>query len=76
MSIYKKVTFRHANIRDNKDQPMPVHIVFGMIGAYHWSDKTASTHIYTTAGILPVLEKPEQVDEILKTISRGEIDGE
>jgi hypothetical protein len=72
MIPYRKVTFRHANIRDSKDQPMPLDIVFGTIAGWHWSDKSQSTHIYTTSGVFPVLETPAQVDQILTKTSKGD----
>ncbi len=56
---YEKVLLNHANLK------RPVHIVAGTIAFWHFAESTQCTHIYTTAGILPVVESPEQIDEIL-----------
>lgn len=65
MLYFQKVVLSHANL--NK----PVHLVMGTIAGYHWSDKSKATHVYTTGGIFPVTEKPEEIDEIIKNQTQG-----
>ena len=62
MLHYEKVVLNHANLK------RPVHIVLGTIAGYHWSDSSAATHVYTTAGVFPAVEKPEEIDEIINRL--------
>jgi hypothetical protein len=63
MTQYRRVTFNHANLK------RPVQVLIGTIAGYHWSDATASTHVYTTAGVFPVSETPDQVSVLIDTLT-------
>lgn len=59
MTHYRKVLLTHANLKK------PLHLVAGTIAGYHHSDASQATHVYTTGGVFPVNETPEQIDQIL-----------
>ncbi len=63
MIRFEKVVLSHANLK------RPVHIVAGTIAGYHWSEASKATHVYTTGGIFPVEETPEQIDTKLETLN-------
>jgi hypothetical protein len=69
MSPYKTVALNHANLQ------RPIHVVIGTIAAFHYAPATQSTHVYTTGGVFPVIESPEQIDNLLfklTTPTKGE----
>ena len=69
MNQFKRVKLNHANL--NRE----ISIVLGTIAAWHWSEASKSTHIYTTGGIFPAKETPDQVDRIIEEATKGEPNG-
>lgn len=73
MTQYKTLTFNHANLKK------PIYLVLGTIAGFHHSETTQSTHIYTTGGIFPVVETPEQVislfNELNSPVGQGDNNG-
>lgn len=70
MNPYTPVVLSHANLQ------RPVRLILGTIAGYHWSDASKATHVYTTGGVFPVSETPEDIDKKLSelTQNKGEID--
>lgn len=66
MNQYKKLYLTHANLNTK------LHLLLGTVSGYHWSDKTASTHVYTPAGVFPAKETPEQIDGLIDLLTKGE----
>lgn len=63
MIHYRALTFTHSNLK------RPVKIIAGTIAGYHAVPATEATHIYTTGGIFPVSETPEQIDVIIEQLN-------
>ena len=57
MTPYIRVQLSHATLN------RPVFLLLGTISGFHWSEATKSTHVYTTGGVFPVSESPEQLEE-------------
>lgn len=70
MSHYRKIVFHHANLN------RPVHIVAGTIAGYHYSEPTKCNIIYTTAGIFPVSETLEEIDQKIESLAAAAPQGE
>lgn len=70
MQHYRRLVFQHANLK------RPVHIVAGTIAGYHWSEPTQCNVIYTTAGIFPVEESLEEIDQKIESLNGPEAQGE
>jgi hypothetical protein len=64
---YSVVVLQHANL--NK----PVSVVAGTIAMWHWSDTTKSTHVYTTGGVFPAKETPEEITKLIKTLGGKDV---
>lgn len=64
LNHYRKVVFTHANLKQ------PLHLVAGTIAGWHKAPTTGCTHLYTTGGIFPVDETPEQIDTIIEQLNR------
>lgn len=66
MTHYTSLELKHANLN------RPVFILLGTIAGYHWSDASKSTHVYTTGGVFPVAESPEEVRNKINKLSHKE----
>lgn len=67
MTSFKKLYLTHANLNQK------VHLILGSISGYHWSDRTASTHVYTPAGVFPAKETPTEIDRLIdELLTKGE----
>lgn len=67
MTHYKRLTFQHANLN------RPVRIIAGTIAGYHFSEPTKCNVIYTTAGVFPVSETLEQIDQMIDSLNQTPI---
>lgn len=68
MNPYYPIKLHHANLKIG-DQPRPLHVVLGTVGGYYWSEPNAATLVFTSAGQFPVIETPDQIDEIIKNLT-------
>lgn len=67
MNDYKRLYLTHANLKK------PIHVILGRICFYYWSDDQKCTHVLTSAGVFPALEKPEDIDKLIdKTLNEKE----
>lgn len=65
-SQYKQLTFQHANLK------RPVKVILGTISSYLFSDKVASVCLFTTGGIIPVIETMEEVERVINAASAAQ----
>lgn len=70
MSPYKRIALNHANLK------VPLKLLQGTIAGYHISETTKTTHVYTTAGIFPAVETPEQIDALIDQLNAPEAQGD
>lgn len=66
MIQYEKIYLTHANLN------VKLHLLLGTICGYYLSEKTASTHVYTPAGVFPAKEKPEEIDLLISKLAQKE----
>lgn len=70
MTQYRRLHLTHANLQRK------IHIILGTVAGYHdhKNDQGARMHtaVYTTAGIFPAVETPEEIDRLIDDITKGE----
>ena len=66
MHQYKQLKLTHANLHKE------LFLILGTVAGYHYSDATASTNVYTTAGIFPAKESPEEITGLIDQLTQGE----
>lgn len=65
-SLYSRIELTHANLNQK------LYLIAGTISGYHYSDKFKSTVVYTTGGIFPAKESPEDINKIFDNLTKGE----
>lgn len=64
MKQFERIKLQHANL--NRE----VFIVLGTIAGFHYSESNKCTHVYTTGGVFPAVETPEQIGKIIDTLTQ------
>lgn len=64
MKNYERIYLTHANLKRK------LHIVASTIVGYYWSEQNQATHVFCMGQtIFPALEKPEEIDNMLTTLT-------
>ena len=70
MTEFKSLTLTHANLK------RPVKVRLGSIGPYHDAHNELNTRIhtnlYTNAGIVPVVETPDEIERLIDELTKGD----
>ncbi len=72
MNQFDRIQLKNANKNGR-----PIWLIIGTIAGYEYSDVTKCTQVYTTAGVFPAQETPDEINQLIdQLLTKGVVNGQ
>lgn len=66
------IQFARLKLKNANKAGRPVELILGTVAGFEYSDVTKCTQVYTTAGVFPAQETPEEINKLIDQLTKGE----